>query len=257
MSIKTRLKALVAKMPPPPFSYAPAERFAIVTVAMVGNMIGDDEAIEQELMRYARQRIYELKFSIENCKWPTADAVADFEALCAATVVFFRLLPKELRSRVILGPALVGSGTTGHKWADRWILSIARQESRLPPDITPETMGTLATIYLDRSQDVDKCHHEDCPACGLRLPRHITPPLSTWKLLPGRQPFDGQPPPWFDLPAFFTACPHCGAKHRYPHDRKANRQDWQSKAAEEIKVFLGVVKQATKGCSTRSKRHAR
>jgi hypothetical protein len=52
---------------------------------------------------------------------------------------------------------------------------------------------------------------------GLEYPHHRSPPLSTWKLLPGRRPFDGAPP-WYDLPEFFASCPHCGAS-RYEMDR--------------------------------------
>jgi hypothetical protein len=46
--------------------------------------------------------------------------------------------------------------------------------------------------------------------CGLEYPRHRTPPLSTWRLFPGKRWGEG-PPPWYDLPELFQACPNCGA----------------------------------------------
>lgn len=257
MNLKSRLRAVEKRMPPPPFDMAPAERFAITAVSVVLAMPGIDATHEEAMISYARQMLYRLRFAIEDCKGDPREEIPDFQAQCTALVLFFRLLPAELRSRVAMSDALMGDGSAGIPWAENWIHSVARQSSRLPPDITPETMGTLATIYLDRPQDVDKCIPDNCPACGLRLPRHVNPPMNTWKLLPGRQAFDGQPPPWYDLPEFFTACPHCGAKHHYVDDRKASKQDWQSKAAEEMKTYIGIVEQATKGIPTRSKRHAR
>jgi hypothetical protein len=39
---------------------------------------------------------------------------------------------------------------------------------------------------------------------------HRQMPISEWKVLPGKIPREG-PPPWYDVPDFFRACPGCGA----------------------------------------------
>ena len=63
-------------------------------------------------------------------------------------------------------------------------------------DMVQRTMGTLTAMGGE--------------ACGLVYPHHRAPPLSTWKLLPGRRPSE-RTPPWYDLPEFFRSCPYCGA----------------------------------------------
>jgi hypothetical protein len=55
------------------------------------------------------------------------------------------------------------------------------------------------------------CFARVCRQCGLESPCHKRPPLSEWKLLPGKVPLEG-PSPWYDLPDFFEAGPGCGAK---------------------------------------------
>jgi hypothetical protein len=75
-----------------------------------------------------------------------------------------------------------------------------------------------------------------CRRCGLEYPRHKAPPLSQWKLLPGRKPFEG-PPPWYDLPELFAACPGFGALRYEP--------DWPHQAGDrhrprmELEGFVG------------------
>jgi hypothetical protein len=63
----------------------------------------------------------------------------------------------------------------------------------------------------------------------LEYPCHRTPPLSAWKVLPGKVPLRG-PPPWYDLPDFFDACPGCGAPTReidWPGLVAPNTYPWQ------------------------------
>ena len=68
-----------------------------------------------------------------------------------------------------------------------------------------------------------------CQTCGLEHPRQYSPQLSEWKLLPGRRPFEGAPP-WYDLPAFFRTCPHCGARSfeaDWPHQLPKYDRPWR------------------------------
>jgi hypothetical protein len=87
-----------------------------------------------------------------------------------------------------------------------WLRDLADGCCRLP-ELSAEAMRSLLLAWL--SPEADSLAVV-CTACGLECPHHKTPPISEWELLPGRQPFDGQPPPWYDLPHFFLACPHCG-----------------------------------------------
>lgn len=97
---------------------------------------------------------------------------------------------------------------------DEWLDDLAKGRCRLP-DLTAETMRGLLLAWLSPSADGGIV----CTACGLEYPRHKHPPLSEWKLLPGREWGVG-PPPWYDLPEFFAACPHCGGS------RYGSGMDW-------------------------------
>jgi hypothetical protein len=75
-----------------------------------------------------------------------------------------------------------------------------------------------------------------CVRCGLEYPRHKTPPLGEWKVLPGKRPQEG-PPPWFDLPEFFSSCPGCAASVReadWPHLTEQSFRPWK-----ELDGFVG------------------
>jgi hypothetical protein len=49
-----------------------------------------------------------------------------------------------------------------------------------------------------------------CNVCGVEYPHLKRPPPGTWRALPGKVAFK-DPPPWYDLPRAFDACPGCGA----------------------------------------------
>ena len=69
-----------------------------------------------------------------------------------------------------------------------------------------------------------------CNQCGLQYPRLKTPPPHTWKVLPGKVPHV-DPPPWYDLPEIFKACPHCGASNRdvtYSHLTEGMDLPWKA-----------------------------
>jgi hypothetical protein len=74
-----------------------------------------------------------------------------------------------------------------------------------------------------------------CNRCGLDYPKHQTP-MTRWQLLPGKQYRVG-PPPWFDLPDFFTACPSCGNSVfdvDSPHRTERTAHAWK-----ELDGFVG------------------
>jgi len=98
----------------------------------------------------------------------------------------------------------VGSEDSGPYW--RWLSDLCDGRSRLPA-LPPETMQALLLTWL--SPEVNT-YAIVCRQCGLEYPDHKSPPLSQWKLLPGKRPQEG-PPPWYDLPCFFLVCPGCGA----------------------------------------------
>ena len=89
-----------------------------------------------------------------------------------------------------------------------WLSSLEQGTSRMPK-LAPEAMAAVCRAWL--SPEVG-CYAHVCCQCGLATPDHKTPPTSQWKLLPGRTQGVGTPP-WYDLPRFFDACPHCGANH--------------------------------------------
>jgi rubredoxin len=97
----------------------------------------------------------------------------------------------------------LGDGLGG-PYAD-WLKHLREGMCRLP-DLTPAVMKDFLLAWLAPEANGGMV----CRQCGLEYPQHKSPPLSEWKLLPGKRPFEG-PPPWYDLPYLFEACPSCGA----------------------------------------------
>jgi hypothetical protein len=91
------------------------------------------------------------------------------------------------------------------KFAD-WLRSLQQGTSRMSK-LAPGPMAAVCRAWLSPELG---CYVHVCRQCGLATPDHKAPPTSEWKLLPGRVQGVG-PPPWYDLPRFFDACPHCGA----------------------------------------------
>jgi hypothetical protein len=121
---------------------------------------------------------------------------------------FSAALPNDLQDRV--GAALRDEDCP--LWP--WIENLFRGRSRLPERLTEDVMRQLVLIRLDQA---DRCDSFEavCLGCGLQYPMHKTPPMSEWKVLPGKKPLEGEPP-WYDLPHFFEhdGCPACGASSR-------------------------------------------
>jgi hypothetical protein len=122
------------------------------------------------------------------------------------------LLSDEQQRRVIEG--FGDSDGTKHGPYRNWLDDLLDGRCRLP-ELAPEACKDLLLAWLSPEADGGMvCRH-----CGLEYPKHRHPPLSEWKLLPGKTPLEG-PPPWYDLPEFFRACPSCGASHfeiDWPH----------------------------------------
>ncbi len=87
----------------------------------------------------------------------------------------------------------------------RWLRDLRAGRCRLP-GLAPEAMKALLLGWFHPDADSGMV----CNQCGLEYPHRKSPPLGTWRLLPGKVPFRG-PPPWYDLPRLFDACPGCGA----------------------------------------------
>jgi hypothetical protein len=87
----------------------------------------------------------------------------------------------------------------------RWVLNLQEGRCRLP-ELTPPVMKAVLFSWFRPGIDFEMT----CNQCGLAYP-HLDPgPTSSWRILPGRIPHQS-PPPWYDLPRVFDACPNCGA----------------------------------------------
>jgi hypothetical protein len=117
----------------------------------------------------------------------------------------------------------------------RWLFSVVCLHSRIPPEVTPETMARLVAVYTEHPEKVDT-YAIVCDGCGLLRPKRKYPPLSEWKLLPGKLPNQG-PPPWFALPEFFDRCPHCDAEPWTWEGRvEEKHHPWRELAAAELQL---------------------
>jgi hypothetical protein len=107
-----------------------------------------------------------------------------------------------------------------------WLDHLSKGWCRFP-ELPAETMKDLLLAWLSPAVDGGAV----CRQCGLEHPKHKTPPVSEWKLLPGKQHQVG-PPPWYDLPAFFRSCPGCGGlAHEidWPHQTAQHDRPWKSR----------------------------
>jgi hypothetical protein len=89
-----------------------------------------------------------------------------------------------------------GSGPYAH-----WLRDLEAGRCTLPA-VAPAAMRELLLAWLLPACDTFACV---CRQCGLEYPRHQSPPLTAGRPRPGERP-----PPYV-VPAFFAACPGCGA----------------------------------------------
>jgi hypothetical protein len=97
------------------------------------------------------------------------------------------LLAEEEQDRVTVALTLMTEDRAG-PYAE-WMRHLAKGWCRLP-ELSADAMKSLLLAWL--SPDVEGSMV--CRVCGLELPRHKYPPLSQWKLLPGREPLEGPAP---------------------------------------------------------------
>ena len=122
-----------------------------------------------------------------------------------------------------------------------WLTNLREGMCRLP-ELTSSAMKEVLLALLSPEADQGMV----CRQCGLEYPQHKDPPLSQWKLLPGRQPMEG-PSPWYDLPYLFAACPGCGASRDevdWPHligERCYPWQQWEGYVGYREKIRDGVT----------------
>jgi hypothetical protein len=116
-------------------------------------------------------------------------------------------------------------GDGGCQPLDSWLRDLMDGRSRLP-ELTARVMKALVLGWFH--PDVDTISYV-CSQCGLQYPRLKAPPPQTWKVLPGKVPNVG-PPPWYDLPELFNACPQCAASTRdvtYSHQTDDMDLPWK------------------------------
>jgi hypothetical protein len=100
-------------------------------------------------------------------------------------------------------------GDEGDQPLDSWLQDLMAGRSRLPELAAPVMKAVVLSWF---QPDLDTFSYV-CNQCGLQYPRLKAPPPHTWKVLPGKVP-NVDPPPWYDLPELFKACPHCAASSR-------------------------------------------
>ncbi|MDB5312073.1 MAG: hypothetical protein JWO38_6275 [Gemmataceae bacterium] len=192
-----------------------------------------DETLMPPVIDYQIARLEELIHLLR--MGPDSDRLkqenlAEYRRWPAVLRILFERVPQDLRARVATHEALLGNAT-GTPWANRWLQSMVRLRSRIPLDLTPETMRAIIDVYLGSREMIDTLH-EICDTCGLSRPHHKAPPYSEWGQFPTSQPGE---PFRIILPEFFTCCPHCEAadwmwEHRTPEKDYA----WRDLAVDEL-----------------------
>jgi hypothetical protein len=95
---------------------------------------------------------------------------------------------------------------TGSGPYSSWFKELIQGHCRLP-ELAPESMKQLLLAWLSPECDTLM---PVCRSCGLLYPHRRSPPMTEWKLLPGKA-YGVGPPPWYDFPVFFQSCPGCNA----------------------------------------------
>jgi hypothetical protein len=129
----------------------------------------------------------------------------------------------------------------GGPYAD-WLEHLREGMCRLP-ELPPTAMKDVLLAWLAPEANGGMV----CRQCGLEYPQHKNPPFSEYKLLPGKRPFEG-PPPWYDLPYLFEACPGCGASR---HEVDWWFQTFYDLPWKRLDGFVGQEKRPERAEATR------
>lgn len=108
---------------------------------------------------------------------------------------FVELVPADLRPVVFTDEALNGNASTQNPWLGRWLHELSIGQSRLPVDLTADTMTRLLAVYTDPGYRDIRHMIQACRGCGLRRP---------WRGLNYAEMCVKA------SPEYFPACPHCG-----------------------------------------------
>jgi hypothetical protein len=91
-----------------------------------------------------------------------------------------------------------------------WVKGLCAGQSRLPPDLSAETMCKLVLVRLLERENVGD-YEEVCEGCGLQRPHRRFQRAGVWS----------------QEPDFFPHCPHCGSKARmWAHRILEKRYPW-------------------------------
>jgi len=234
VNLKQRIAKLEAKVPPaaPSTDFDEEEDRWMRYIGTIDKLEGIDDTALAALIPFLLDR---WNWYVRAVRDSTArpESKAEERRWPAVLALFFERLPSELRASVAVSKALTDDGPRGNPWLRRWLMEVVGLRSRIPPDISFAVMGELTDLYTHRGEEIDS-YFPVCDGCGLRRPAHRHPPLSEWKLLPGRTPLVGEPP-WYDLPEFFDSCPHCGTKEWMWESRTEERDyPWRALATVEL-----------------------
>jgi hypothetical protein len=139
------------------------------------------------------RRFLHHKFQLDSTAWRWPVVTYSLLIMC----------PPALRETAIA--ALEGNQSSGPcPWLDVWLMSLARLESRLPPDVQPECVEVLVQAHINATNS-DRRNWWDvrtCNACGLLRPVSV------------------------------QVCPHCPAG-----EQTAAKDGWRGLAESELSAF--------------------
>jgi hypothetical protein len=207
MSLSARVKKLEALVTPT----ADLERWRQQEVERWGRILQPVwEALPEDAHPFALSEARHwlgMAFDAAERAGPDSATANEWRSWPDAYAAFVLAMPTDWRGRVV--QAVAGHSNDVAATVGGWFLDVWRGHSRIPPGIPAEALERLLDVHFSKP-DLHNIAMV-CDGCGLGRPRRKSPPLSTWKLKPGRQAMDGKPGSPYDLPPeYFDACPGCG-----------------------------------------------
>jgi hypothetical protein len=210
--------------------------------------LGDEEAVELAML-FAAARFAELGwlvnphagYDMTYHRWAVPRWFKPLRRTPKALATFLDRLPDAMRVPVLRSGLIKSDNRLDleRTWLGRWLYDVCELDCRIPPDIDREAFGSVLDVFLTRREGIDH-YFNLCPATGLRVPRvGKQDGTHPWKVLPGKTPLVG-PPPWYDVPEFFAACPGCGAdkygtlRCQQASEQAARARPWHEWAATEL-----------------------